>query len=312
MKIARTEKQIEASRRNGARSRGPATVAGKQKSTRNSCRHGLYAKNLAPAPGSPEESALIAVVSALESDLEPRNPAESQAIQIAAICLWSLRRIQHYEKTVFQTEMEAQRKLYPDETFISLYERAFRSLADKTNELVALERLENRHHRNFLRAIVHFHRLRAVPELAEPTEKEKSEKRGTNPAAGSKSKSPWPVSKDLLTIEAAKPGNEPGPTQAGSSEPGGSEPCHLNPHPVDSNRPAPPLHLNRHQPPLQKWLRRRHHPRVGSVGGVTGAIIVRQFAYQTGSLRRHAQPPQVLQRRNLTRGQPVPQGTGWQ
>jgi hypothetical protein len=42
----RTQRQIEASRINGAKSRGPVTDAGKQKSSRNSRRHCLYARNI--------------------------------------------------------------------------------------------------------------------------------------------------------------------------------------------------------------------------------------------------------------------------
>ncbi len=44
----RTARQIEASRLNGARSRGPLSAAGKQKSSRNNRRHGLYAKTVEP------------------------------------------------------------------------------------------------------------------------------------------------------------------------------------------------------------------------------------------------------------------------
>jgi hypothetical protein len=199
MTTARTEKQREAARRNGAKSRGPATAAGKQKSARNSHRHGLYAKKLTPAPGSPEESALIAIAESLKSQFQPRNAAESRAIEIAAISFWAFRRIQALEKITLQIEMEAQRQLYPGETFISLYERAFRRLSDETNTLVAVMRLEDRHHRKFRAAIQHFHQLRALIARSEPTENE-NEKCETNPGTVAK-----PCF--LSTGPAVEPGN---------------------------------------------------------------------------------------------------------
>jgi hypothetical protein len=49
----RTQRQIEASRINGAKSRGPVTHAGRQESSRNSRRHCLYAKDIQVSPPTP-------------------------------------------------------------------------------------------------------------------------------------------------------------------------------------------------------------------------------------------------------------------
>ena len=52
-----TEKQIQASRANGARSKGPVTPAGKQNSSRSSTRHGLLCRSVVLAEESPDRFA---------------------------------------------------------------------------------------------------------------------------------------------------------------------------------------------------------------------------------------------------------------
>lgn len=58
-KSPRTEAQREASRRNGALSRGPSTPMGKANSSRNSLTHGLTSKTLVLENENPEEFDII-------------------------------------------------------------------------------------------------------------------------------------------------------------------------------------------------------------------------------------------------------------
>jgi hypothetical protein len=76
----RTARQIEASRLNGARSRGPVTDAGKRKSSRNSRSHGLYARTV--EPGDIPECVTEAITSfraGLEAEYPPDTTASSAA-----------------------------------------------------------------------------------------------------------------------------------------------------------------------------------------------------------------------------------------
>jgi hypothetical protein len=65
----RSEKQIAASRLNGAKSRGPLTPATKLKSSANSYRHGRYSQN-----GSPEVNTLLLELTITLSETPAPNP----------------------------------------------------------------------------------------------------------------------------------------------------------------------------------------------------------------------------------------------
>ena len=71
MPATRTPAQIEASRRNGARSRGPGTEAGKARSARDGTKHDLRDGPFAPLPGEDRE-----VFAELHADV-PRTGARA-------------------------------------------------------------------------------------------------------------------------------------------------------------------------------------------------------------------------------------------
>ena len=100
----RTQRQIEASRLNGAKSRGPVIHAGRQKSSRNSRRHCLYAKDL-PIP-EPEASPLAA-----------QSPSDFLT-QAALSAYEDLIRIWHLETRIVNEEVARQRLIHPVETEI--------------------------------------------------------------------------------------------------------------------------------------------------------------------------------------------------
>jgi hypothetical protein len=90
-----TTKRAEASRRNGARSRGPRTPKGKDRSRFNALKHGMTAQTLV-LPGE-DPAAFQARLDAWTVDLDPRNDVERTLVERAAILSWQLERADRAE-----------------------------------------------------------------------------------------------------------------------------------------------------------------------------------------------------------------------
>jgi hypothetical protein len=82
----RSLKQIQASRANGARSRGPITAQGKRNSSRNSTRHGFSAPD--PSLDHDPRAAFLELRAGFLASLRPRNVAEAQLIHTMAVAHW--------------------------------------------------------------------------------------------------------------------------------------------------------------------------------------------------------------------------------
>lgn len=86
----RSEKQIQASRANGARSRGPVTKKGKQRSSQNALRHGLLAKCVVLCNESLEgfEETFQQYI----DRFQPVDEIEFTSVEEMAVNYWRLRR----------------------------------------------------------------------------------------------------------------------------------------------------------------------------------------------------------------------------
>ncbi len=82
----RSLKQIQASRANGARSRGPITAQSKRNSSRNSTRHGFSAPD--PSLDHDPPAAFVELRAGFMASLRPRNVAEAQLIHTMAVAHW--------------------------------------------------------------------------------------------------------------------------------------------------------------------------------------------------------------------------------
>ncbi len=99
----RTEKQIEASRRNGAKSRGPVTPMGKRRSSRNSLRHARITCTLALS--LEDESEFREIFRELCDNHQPADYTEHSLIESMAMARW------HMFRTVSAAATEIDRKL---------------------------------------------------------------------------------------------------------------------------------------------------------------------------------------------------------
>jgi hypothetical protein len=101
--------RAEASRRNGARSRGPKTPEGKSRSAQNALKHGLRAQTFVVLP---EENAaeFRAHAAALIAELAPVGALESVLAERVAVATWRLARADRIEVELFEVSRAPARR----------------------------------------------------------------------------------------------------------------------------------------------------------------------------------------------------------
>ena len=100
MPAARSPAQIEASRRNGARSRGPVTEEGKARASRNALKHGLTAMHhLVLEDEAPAE--LEELTARLMAEVAPMSEIEARLARRLAIAFWKGERAERIEVALF-------------------------------------------------------------------------------------------------------------------------------------------------------------------------------------------------------------------
>jgi hypothetical protein len=102
----RTPAQIEAARRNGAKSRGPITAEGKLRSGRNAGAHGLLARTIVLAGES--NAGFQTLLAGLEAEHQPRTPTEMGLVETMAVNRWRQLRIWGLEKAGLTRELAKQ------------------------------------------------------------------------------------------------------------------------------------------------------------------------------------------------------------
>jgi hypothetical protein len=168
----RTDRQRQASRANGAKSRGPATAPGKLASSLNAATHGMLSGTIVLKRESQER--FRALVAALHEELQPRTPIETSLVENMAVARWRQMRVWGMEKAGLEHEMRRQDEASGPETgapdTATRSALAFRALSDGSRSLELINRYESRYDRQYLRAHRRFLELvdRRTPPAAEP------------------------------------------------------------------------------------------------------------------------------------------------
>ena len=95
----RSPAQIEAARRNGARSRGPVTAEGKARASRNALKHGLTALEHLVLDGE-DAAELAALTARLMAELGPESEIEARLARRLAIAFWKGERAERIEVAI--------------------------------------------------------------------------------------------------------------------------------------------------------------------------------------------------------------------
>jgi hypothetical protein len=157
----RTEAQKEASRLNGAKSKGPVTNEGIARSSQNATRHGMAGHKLMVIEGeSPQE--WHENVDEHVREFQPETKLEWQLVIEIAAASWRLRRSKFVETAMIDMEMGKQRE-HLEQTYTSpddplRHAAAMLGLGANIN---LLDRYETRAARAYVRAVRNFDSLRA-------------------------------------------------------------------------------------------------------------------------------------------------------
>ena len=142
-----TERQSESARINGAKSHGPISAEGKEKSSRNSLRHGCTASHtLLLACEDPGD--LDRMLEKYNAMYKPTNLEEHDLVAEMCSARWRIRRATGIETALIDCEMvteepKLKQKFATVDTGMVL-SAAFRSLADESHSMDLLTRYESR------------------------------------------------------------------------------------------------------------------------------------------------------------------------
>jgi hypothetical protein len=142
-------RRIDASRANGAKSRGPITAEGKLNSSRNATRHGLLARTV--VLDGEDVEAFTQLLQALTEQFNPSGPVENALIETMAVARWREMRLWAMEKAGLAHQIALEPEAVDPITKAAL---AFKTLSDQSRSMELINRYETRYDRQFNRCLV--------------------------------------------------------------------------------------------------------------------------------------------------------------
>lgn len=142
-----SELKSATARANGAKSRGPKTAEGREKSSHNSLTHGFTAKKTVVLACENQDQFQELLAEYAET-YQPGSPVEKDLVAEMVACRWRILRLRMMETALIDSEM--QRELPESETPSDPGYRmalAFRRQADESRAISLISRHESRLHR---------------------------------------------------------------------------------------------------------------------------------------------------------------------
>jgi hypothetical protein len=205
----RTQKQIESSRWNGEKSRGPRSSEGKQISSLNSFKTGLYSKSLVTLGEKLED--FEALRGEYYTHHDPQTPEERETLDTVIRLAWQLRRYATAETHLWNLEItKAEMHVPADVLESSRFGCAF---FDQDYKFVRLHRMQAATQRQFKDALHELQRLKASRPI-QPTEEEP-----TSPDLGFVPSTQTLPDDHNSSPEALAPGSRPLAPASASTEP---------------------------------------------------------------------------------------------
>ena len=175
----------ESARINGAKSRGPKTLAGKAKSSRNAIKHGLFAKIMLLRNENAE--AFDGLTEKYIRRFQPRDGLELNIVEQMVAATWRLARCWDMQTQSLNLEMDNDQI----EDIETLAARSFHTAIGNTPSLQLLHRFENSYERIFNRAIRTLANVRKNFPMPDD-DTQKCENEPTAPFSGSSNSCPDP------------------------------------------------------------------------------------------------------------------------
>jgi hypothetical protein len=229
-----SQRRIDSSRANGAKSRGAVTPAGKFNSSRNNLRHGLLAKSAVLEEERSE--AFLELLADLNREHNAQTETQRTLVEHMAMARWRIARLWAIERELLQSEIHKPEHIQKSPT--ARVTSAFASLVERDSVFSLLNRYEARFDRQYARS------LNLLIKLADP-ETPLTEFFHSNPVPQSDTPSgiglpacPGDEVASLSPFQAAPPDS---PTHAEPASSGAGLPAGPSPERVDqpSTEPSP-------------------------------------------------------------------------